>query len=208
MDVQGKIETAITVDTYLQCARCCLQSDVCDGIFYNSTTGYCVIIEIFDGLVINNVSLGKFFRLKKNCLYSGYEYIWQLDSCIMFYYSHLTWSDSKLRCVNDNGNLLTIETARKEYILLPFLMEKFEKQGLRFWWIGGTDAAQEGIFRWINGENVTYSNWDHSQPDDSSDGIPGADCIRYLIHSMTEAAWRDYDCNDQLRSICENKMFL
>lgn len=60
-----------------------------------------------------------------DCLYSGYEYIWQLDSCIMFYYSHLTWSDSKLRCVNDNGNLLTIETARKEYILLPFLMEKF-----------------------------------------------------------------------------------
>ncbi|XP_063416373.1 collectin-12-like [Mytilus trossulus] len=147
MDVQGNIESVITVDTYLECARYCIQSDVCDGIFYNSTNGYCVIIAIADGL-ISNVSLGTFFRLKKI------------------------------------------------------------QQGLRFWWIGGTDAAQEGIFRWINGENVTYSNWAQGQPDDWSEGIHGADCIRYVINSKTEAVWVDKHCHDELRSICENKMFL
>lgn len=60
MDVHGNIKSVIIVDTYLQCGRCCLQSDVFDGIFYNSTNGYCVIIVIADGF-ISNVSLGTFF---------------------------------------------------------------------------------------------------------------------------------------------------
>ncbi|CAC5366431.1 unnamed protein product [Mytilus coruscus] len=183
MDVQGKIETSKIVDTYLQCARYFQQSDVCDGIFFNNTTGYCAIIENNDGNVIKDTILGEFFYRKKK---KGLV-------------------EKNIQPVHDGKGYEAPMSASQP---MRRLVKATEKTGMVLWWIGRTDASQEGIFRWIkNGENVTYSNWDIDQPDDGSDGIPGADCMRYIIKSKTKAAWWDRDCNNEFAFICENKMF-
>ncbi|CAG2210720.1 unnamed protein product [Mytilus edulis] len=206
-NVQGRINTTLTVSTTLECARYCHQHNICDGIFYNKTSGHCATFDIEDGHMIQEYSLGNFFYGKKDCRDSGYEYIWQLDTCITFYTAKLSWSGSQQRCIDDSGNLLVIQSGRKEYFFLPYLWAKYETTGITGWWIGGTDVSQEGIFRWVDGELVIHNNWGYNQPDDMSNTvIPGADCMRYEITS--KATWFDIDCSHQFASICENRMFL
>ncbi|CAC5386268.1 unnamed protein product [Mytilus coruscus] len=187
-NVQGRINTTITVSTTLECSRCCHQNKICDGFFYDKSSGNCATFNIEDGLIIYENTLGDFFYRKKDCLDSRYEYIWQLDICITFYASELSWNASQQRCAEDSGNLLEIT-------------------GILGWWIGGTDVYQEGIFQWMDGERVTYTNWAYNQPDNMTNTvIPGGDCMRYGIYS--KAKWFDLDCSNKFAFICENKMFL
>ncbi len=56
------------------------------------------------------------------------------------------------------GNLVTINDAAEN----QFLVNAFG--GSELFWIGLNDVAQEGVFKWINGEPVTYTNWNSGEP--------------------------------------------
>jgi hypothetical protein len=66
------------------------------------------------------------------------------------------------RCTStsaSNGrNLVTINDAAEN----QFLVNAFG--GNELFWIGFTDAVQEGNWQWINGEPVTYTNWASGEP--------------------------------------------
>jgi len=55
------------------------------------------------------------------------------------------------------GNLVTINNAAEE----TWLQATFGKQ---LYWIGFNDAAVEGVFGWLSGEPVTYTNWNPGEP--------------------------------------------
>lgn len=75
-----------------------------------------------------------------------------------------------------------------------------EVTGISKFWIGGNDMAEEGHFKWINGKNLTYTNWKRNEPN----GFNNTNCIR----SNLKFKWFDRNCQDKLSSICENKAFL
>jgi hypothetical protein len=56
-----------------------------------------------------------------------------------------------------------------------------ESTGIRGWWIGLNDLNEVGIYKWLSGQNMNYSNWEPDQPDneDVSDGSNG-DCVQHL----------------------------
>lgn len=56
------------------------------------------------------------------------------------------------------GNLVTINDAAEN----QFLVNAFGSN--ESFWIGFTDAVQEGDWKWINGEPVTYVNWSVTEP--------------------------------------------
>ncbi len=39
-------------------------------------------------------------------------------------------------------------------------------------WIGLTDQAEEGVFKWVDGSIPSYTNWFSSQPDNGGGGAP------------------------------------
>ncbi|VDI47594.1 Hypothetical predicted protein [Mytilus galloprovincialis] len=123
-NVQGKINTSIKVSTSLECSRCSHQNKTCDGFFYDNTNGQCATFNIEDGIIIYENTLGNFFYWKKDCLDSSYEYIWQLDICITFHATKLSWNASQQRCADDGRNLLGIQNGRKEFFFLPYLLAK------------------------------------------------------------------------------------
>ena len=76
-------------------------------------------------------------------------------------------------------------------------------------WLGGSDAAEQGVWRWSDGdvfwrgtatgsaESGAYVKWAVGQPSDGA----GEDCTEIRAGSM----WNDVSC-DQLRAfVCEGK---
>ena len=79
-----------------------------------------------------------------------------------------SWSDAQANAIKLGGNLVTINDKEEN----DFIFKNFEqistgwKEGLGVM-IGITDREEEGNWKWISGEKVTYSNWGTNQPDNS-----------------------------------------
>ncbi|MHA2296059.1 MAG: lectin-like protein [Candidatus Hodarchaeales archaeon] len=75
-----------------------------------------------------------------------------------------TWTDAKADCEARGGHLVTI-SSNEENDFVSGLTEPDTSV-----WIGFTDEENEGDWRWITGEPVTYTNWDSSEPNDAPPG--------------------------------------
>jgi hypothetical protein len=73
------------------------------------------------------------------------------------------WWDAEDEAVSYGGHLATINDAAEN----AWLVSTFGTGSLH---IGLTDWGSEGTFYWINGEPVTYTNWDAGQPDNAHAG--------------------------------------
>ena len=73
------------------------------------------------------------------------------------------WKDAQIQAAAEGAYLVTIndETEQK------WLQAVFGGQPS---WIGLNDIAQEGQWVWDNGEPLTYTNWGHQEPGDTSIG--------------------------------------
>jgi len=82
-----------------------------------------------------------------------------VDTPITYYLTTATtWTDAQVQAQAMGGNLVTINDAAEN----QFLVNAFGSN--ESFWIGFTDAVQEGDWKWINGEPVTYVNWSVTEP--------------------------------------------
>ncbi|CAK0778130.1 C-type lectin domain-containing protein [Gammaproteobacteria bacterium] len=92
----------------------------------------------------------------------------------------MDWYTAKDACAGLGGHLATITSqAENNWIQSNFGNEV---------WLGGTDEAQEGTWKWITGEEWNYTNWTPGEPDNYCGGGP-------LIMNFPGAppgAWSDY----------------
>ena len=63
-----------------------------------------------------------------------------------------SWDDAQAKAAIDGAHLVTInDAAEQEWLVRVFSTAPY--------WIGLTDAANEGEWRWTSGEPVTYTHW-------------------------------------------------
>jgi hypothetical protein len=72
--------------------------------------------------------------------------------------SSMTWTDARTACVNMGGHLVTITSAAEN----TFVFNTWPSG-----WIGFTDEAVEGQWRWVTNEAVTYTNWNGGEPNNA-----------------------------------------
>jgi Ca2+-binding RTX toxin-like protein len=72
-----------------------------------------------------------------------------------------TWAQAQAQAVSLGGNLVTVNDAAEN----QFLVKTFG--GTERLWIGFTDEVTEGVFKWANGETVTYTNWAPGEPNNA-----------------------------------------
>lgn len=75
----------------------------------------------------------------------------------------ITWKDAKEACKLFGGFLATI-TSNEEQQAINGMLSSGLKQ---FYYIGGTDERNEGVFEWSTGEQYSFTNWYTNAPTNS-----------------------------------------
>lgn len=113
--------------------------------------------------------------------------------CYLQEYTPREWASAEQRCLELGGHLVAIDSAAELAQLgdwVPFEV-----------WIGGTDAATEGVFVWTNGQPWSFAAWKDGFPVDLS----GArDCV---LLAKRNDNWPVFDClrcTEKRGYICES----
>lgn len=72
----------------------------------------------------------------------------------------MTWKEAQAFCESIDGNLAMPKT--KE--ISDFIVSIAIKYNLNGLWLGATDEEAEGIWKWVDGTTMTYSNWNTGEP--------------------------------------------
>ena len=120
-------------------------------------------------------------------------------SCYALFTTAENWSKADATCKKNGAQLVKIDSAgENNFIKREFLTEE------EHYWIGLTDSAKEGDWKWTDGTGLTgYTNWRSSEPNNAS----GEDCVEIKLGNYGkkyyDAEWNDLDCSLHVSFICE-----
>ena len=72
------------------------------------------------------------------------------------YDAHMSWEEARDFCAAKGGHLVTITSAEEQATVVSLL----SNGSCNTYYIGASDAASEGTWRWVTGEAFSYNNWD------------------------------------------------
>lgn len=119
-------------------------------------------------------------------------------SCYAIEHEHRTFSSAQAKCVQDGGNLITINDKDEQARLVSILAETF---GTFF--IGLSYNEQSQTFKWASGDYNSFGDaWDHYEPDLSFDDGGGGKCA--VVSSEAPVGfWSVKKCSEPRAFICE-----
>jgi len=112
----------------------------------------------------------------------------------------MTFDEAAEFCKQRNGYLVTVTSKEENDFLASLISYPGTDYGEWWVWLGLTDREEEGNFRWITGEEFTYSNWHYGEPNNLGGN---EDCVMFGSH-YTYDKWNDYPCTGRAkRIVCE-----
>ena len=108
--------------------------------------------------------------------------------CYVGFDDFQTWDAAQAICVGFGGSLVVIGSQAENDFLAPFI-------GVDFW-IGLNDQVTEGTFAWVNGEAVSFTDFDAGEP---NNGGGNQNCVVVF----EGGGWDDDQCGDFFRYACE-----
>ncbi len=99
------------------------------------------------------------------------------------------WHAAKADCEANGGHLVTISDANENYFVSNLANSEL--------YIGLTDEENEGVWKWVTGEPVTYLNWGGGQPDNCCGGE------HYVATNWGFTFWNDGSYYTALRYVLE-----
>ena len=124
--------------------------------------------------------------------YNGHEYQ-RVDTNQLF-------AQAESHCESLSGHLATIASADENAFVYNNFVKGNGPAGENYMRLGGSDAAQEGVWAWITGEAWSYSNW--------SPGTPNGGTTENYVYMANSGQWDDwldtsYSTPSGTPSICE-----
>jgi len=100
-----------------------------------------------------------------------------------------TWLDAQAYAETLGGYLAVInDESENQWVVQTFVNRD---RWVEEFWFGMTDWGFEGQWYWINGEPVTYTNWENLEPNDEG----GEDCVA-MNGPAHLGEWNDLGCTD------------
>jgi hypothetical protein len=122
-------------------------------------------------------------------------------SCYQVFAERAAWAVAEQRCLVVGGHLASVQSLQEDAFLdgWPAQLGLAVGDGSGVW-LGGSDAAVDGDFRWWDGSPLSFVGWAPNQPDDGA----GSDCIEK--RNDGNGLWYDRRCSDALAFVCERPL--
>ncbi|XP_056434519.1 natural killer cells antigen CD94-like [Gadus chalcogrammus] len=105
-----------------------------------------------------------------------------------------SWNKSRKLCVSHGADLVVVDSKEE----LDFI----SRYG-GYFWLGATDEASEGMWRWADGTVLSVDNpsWRSRKPDGNKD----KNCLR-RSGDASNLKWTDESCESKRRGLCEHNL--
>ena len=119
-------------------------------------------------------------KLNNNQSFGGHHYAITSDQC--------TWDEAKQFAMEQGGYLVIIDSKdENDFIRVTYRIPlKVEEDIL---WIGLSDVAEEGTFRWVNEEIPTFTNWSSGEPNNDYG-------TQHYGHMYLDGTWDDVEIRE------------
>jgi cysteine-rich repeat protein len=114
--------------------------------------------------------------------------------CFTRYDTALDWTAARDACAVRRQHLATFASVGESDLVSTTVLAGV------FAWLGLSDIAVEGTWRWVTGEQLAFSGWQTGQPDDASGN---EDCGM----NWNGNRWNDANCASSLPYVCEDDGF-
>ncbi|MGH0164999.1 UNVERIFIED_CONTAM: hypothetical protein FKN15_076605 [Acipenser sinensis] len=162
---------------------------------HSSFTGSCSNMEslFFEAVLGSNITKNCNGQMCELCLKG-----WVLfnHKCYMFSKDIMPWNASQAQCKSKGGNLVKIQSEEEQ----KFISKTAQKKGGFYFWIGLTDQAGKGEWRWMDNTPLRRGYW--------RQGIPSTGDVRQCAGmnppSDSLNNWDRSACRANSRRICES----
>ncbi|XP_064329672.1 C-type mannose receptor 2 [Phalacrocorax carbo] len=122
---------------------------------------------------------------------------WHSPSCFWLGEDRVTYSDARKMC-SDYGSTLVTITNRFEQAYVSSLIYGWEGE---YFWTALQDINETGAFRWLSGDEVTYTHWNRDQP-----GYNKGGCVA-LATGSSMGLWEVKNCSTfKAKYICRQNL--
>ena len=116
------------------------------------------------------------------------------SSCYLFRNKKENWHSALLKCQEEGGYLAEINDETENELIKRYVMYLNDNI-----WIGGSDAVNEGEWRWVNsGTRISFYGWHIHEPQ----GGRGENCL--LSFLSINGLWVDASCGHAASYVCES----
>ena len=92
----------------------------------------------------------------------------EVDAAVMTFNGHSyacftgceTWEEAEKFCENLGGHLVVINSQEENDVVWSLV----NADGGKSYFIGLSDAENEGVWKWVNGDPLDYQNWNYNEP--------------------------------------------
>jgi len=102
-----------------------------------------------------------------------------------------SWKKIRELCITHGADLVVVDSKEE--------MDFISRYGVYFW-LGATDEASEGLWRWVDGTVLSVDNpsWGRGKPDGGKD----KNCLK-MVTEQTNLKWTDERCEARNYGLCE-----
>lgn len=135
---------------------------------------------------------------------------WNLINSMCYYIAfsentpRRTWEEGRQYCKSFDADLIKIDS-REKLLAISNLITTYHNPSVQYsasgFWIGARDVDEEGVWKWLDGTQLSEGFWNYGEP--NNQGNEDCAAVYPAPNKNPFKSWNDAPCSHHLKWICE-----